>query len=132
MSDRTIRNLNRDECLELLGQASLGRAAVTLTGVPHVVPVNYVVVDGAIVFRSGVGTKFHVALLSEPMSFEVDHIDDDAGTGWSVLVSGRSRLVADPAVLARIDELALRPLDPSGKHAVVWVEPDLVSGREIA
>jgi hypothetical protein len=132
MTQRTMRFLDRDECFARLAQARIGRAAVTLTGVPHVVPVNFALVDGAIVFRSGAGTKFHAALLSEPMAFEVDHFDEDAAAGWSVLVSGRSHLVVDPAELARIDALPLDALDPSGKHAVVRVEADLVSGRAIS
>ena len=132
MGDRTMRFLERDECFARLGQARLGRAAVTLNGVPHVVPVNYAVLDDSIVFRSGSGTKFHAALLSEPMSFEFDHFDEDAATGWSVLVSGRSHLVVDPAELARIETLPLHALDPSGKHAIVRVDADLVSGRAIA
>jgi RimJ/RimL family protein N-acetyltransferase len=132
MAQRTIQQLGRDECFDRLAQARLGRAAVTLSGVPHVVPVNYAVFDGAIVFRSGAGTKFHAALLSQPMSFEVDHFDEDAASGWSVLVSGRSHLVVDPTEIARIDALPLEALDPSEKHAVVRVEADLVSGRAIA
>jgi RimJ/RimL family protein N-acetyltransferase len=131
MNARSTRFLDRDECLERLAHARLGRAAVTVNGVPHVVPVNYALLDGAIVFRSGAGTKFHAALLSEPMSFEVDDFDPGAGTGWSVLVSGRSQLVVDPAELARVDALGLEALDPSGKHAVVRVGADLVSGRAI-
>jgi RimJ/RimL family protein N-acetyltransferase/nitroimidazol reductase NimA-like FMN-containing flavoprotein (pyridoxamine 5'-phosphate oxidase superfamily) len=128
---RSTRFLDRDECLERLAHARLGRAAVTVNGVPHVVPVNYALLDGAIVFRSGAGTKFHAALLSEPMSFEVDHFDPDAATGWSVLVSGRSHLVVDPGELARVDAMGLEALDPGGKHAVVRVGADLVSGRAI-
>lgn len=123
--------LDCDRCLELLTTRRLGRVAVTLHGVPHVVPVNYAVLDGDVVFRSGGGTKFHAALLTEPMSFEVDDFDEAGHRGWSVLVSGRSEVLDDPAALARVEALDLRPLDPSPKPDVVRVVADLISGREL-
>ena len=132
MSRPALRFLDRERCLELLGGSRLGRVAVTLDGVPHVVPVNYALLDGDVVFRTGHGTKLHAALLAQPMSFEVDDFDELGHRGWSVLVSGRSQVVDDPATLARVDALRLESLDPSGKHDVVRVAADLVSGREIS
>lgn len=126
-----LRFLDRARCLELLGQARLGRVAVNRDGVPHVVPVNYAVLDGAIVFRSGHGTKHDAALAGLPVSFEVDRIDEEAHLGWSVLVSGVAEAVTDPATLARIDELGLAAWAPGGRHEVIRVAPDLVSGREL-
>lgn len=126
-----IRFLSRPRCLELLGQAGLGRVAVNRDGVPHVVPVNYALLDGQVVFRSGSGTKHDAALAGQPVSFQVDDIDADAHTGWSVLVSGTARLVTDPDELARIDTLGLVAWAPGGRHDVISVAPDLVSGREI-
>jgi len=35
------------------------------------------------------------------VSFDVDHIDDALGEGWSVLVSGDARLATGPAELER-------------------------------
>lgn len=127
-----LEELDRARCFELLATKRLGRVAVTLHGVPHIVPVNYAVLDGEVVFRSGAGTKFHAALLSQPMSFEVDDYDELGHRGWSVLVSGSSSVVEDPAVLAGVDALGLRSLDPAAKPDVVRIHADLVSGRAIA
>ena len=127
----TIRFLSRERCLELLGEATIGRVAVTRDGVPHVVPVNFGVLDGTVVFRSGTGTKHDAALADQPVSFEVDRIDEDAHTGWSVLVSGTARVITDPDVLARVDDLGVVAWAPGGRHEVIRVEPQLVSGREI-
>lgn len=126
-----LRELGRARCVELLATKRLGRVAVTLQGVPHIVPVNYALLDGEVVFRSGAGTKFHSALLTEPMSFQVDDYDELGHRGWSVLVSGRSSVVADPAVLAKVDALRLQSVDPTAKPDVVRIHADLVSGREI-
>src|SRR5438445_2215750 len=78
-----IRFLDRDRCIALLDEACVGRVAVVVNGVPEITPVNYAMLDGDIVFRSGTGTKLHAALTSQPVSFEVDRFDDERRTGWS-------------------------------------------------
>jgi nitroimidazol reductase NimA-like FMN-containing flavoprotein (pyridoxamine 5'-phosphate oxidase superfamily) len=123
--------LSRDECLELLATVRIGRVAVTLDGVPHVVPVNFALLDGDVVFRSGAGTKLHAALDGRPVSFEVDRLDEETRTGWSVLVSGRSAPVSDPEALERVERLDLEAWDPGTKDAVVRVRAELVTGRRI-
>jgi nitroimidazol reductase NimA-like FMN-containing flavoprotein (pyridoxamine 5'-phosphate oxidase superfamily) len=127
-----IRFLNEERCLALLGECRVGRIAVLVSGVPHVVPVNYALLDGDIVFRSGAGTKLHAALQSQPVSFEVDRIDDDTRSGWSVLVSGVATVVTDGDDLRRIDALDLEPWAPGTRDELVRVRTDLVSGREIS
>ena len=51
-----IRYLDQERCRALLAEKRVGRVAVVVNGVPEVVPVNYAVVDGDVVFRSGSGT----------------------------------------------------------------------------
>lgn len=127
-----LRFVSREASLTLLRTTTVGRVAVTVDGVPHVVPVNYRVLGESIVFRSGTGTKLGTAVLGRPMSFQVDRVDEATGTGWSVLVSGTSRVVDDEETLAAVEVSDLRCFDPSGKHAVVQLDALLVSGREIA
>ncbi len=90
---------------------------------------NFVVIDDAIVFRTGQGTKLHAATTNAVVAFEVDHAD--ASTGWSVLVVGRAAEVTDPGEIA--DALAVIPDGwVSGTHAhVIRIVPARVSGRRI-
>jgi len=127
-----IRFLERERCLELLGEACVGRVAVVVNGVPEVTPVNYALLDGDVVFRSGTGTKLHAALTSQPVSFEVDRIDEDRRTGWSVLISGESSVIEDRAELARAEALDIEPWAPGARDSFVRVRCELVSGREIS
>ncbi|HEX4905274.1 MAG TPA: pyridoxamine 5'-phosphate oxidase family protein, partial [Acidimicrobiales bacterium] len=53
--------LDRDECLRLLAQATLGRVGVTIGALPCVVPVNYRIVGDEVVIRTGAGTKLDAA-----------------------------------------------------------------------
>ena len=126
-----IRFLDRDRCLALLDEACVGRVAVVFNGVPEITPVNYAMLDGDIVFRSGTGTKLHAALTSQPVSFEVDRFDDERRTGWSVLVSGGSSVLEDIERLARAEELDIDTWAPGTRDTYVCVRTELVSGREI-
>ena len=127
-----IRFLDRDRCMGLLAQACVGRVAVVVNGVPEVTPVNYALLDGDVVFRSGTGTKLHAALMSQPVSFEVDRIDEDRRIGWSVLVSGESSVIEDDERLARAEALDIDAWAPGARDAFVCVRTDLVLGREIS
>lgn len=86
-----LQRLSVGACLELLGGRSTGRLAyVARSGVPDIVPVNYVLRDGAVLVRSGPGPKLQAAERRERVAFEVDEIDEDTHTGWSVVVTGRA------------------------------------------
>ena len=51
-ASRRLVDLNRDECLELLGAMSVGRIAYTTDDGPRVLPVNYVLEGDSVVFRT--------------------------------------------------------------------------------
>lgn len=55
--------LTDDECWELLRTATVGRLAVDVGGRPDIYPINFVIDDGTIVFRTGAGTKLAAAAL---------------------------------------------------------------------
>ena len=52
MADRVIEELNENQCLELIAPGGIGRIAYTGRFGPAVLPVNYTLQDGAIVFRT--------------------------------------------------------------------------------
>jgi nitroimidazol reductase NimA-like FMN-containing flavoprotein (pyridoxamine 5'-phosphate oxidase superfamily) len=126
--ERTVHELDRDECLSLLATQSLGRLAVAAPGkAPHVVPVNYALHDGAVVFRSGEGTKLTL-MRTEPVSFQVDCADPYHRTGWSVLVTGRA-VEADPVAME--DEAYVEAFVPNDKPYWIRLVPEMITGRRI-
>ena len=123
--------LDAGECRSLLGTHGVGRIAVSTGSGPVVVPVNYSVVDGAIVFRTAPGTTPSLAV-GRRVAFEVDRIDDAFSRGWSVLVRGRGRAVTDPDEARRLaDGAHSRPW--VGGERELWVRVDMqaVTGRRI-
>ncbi|WP_155056070.1 pyridoxamine 5'-phosphate oxidase family protein [Streptomyces blattellae] len=126
-----LTELTPRECRTLLSTHGVGRIAVpTVTG-PVIVPVNYSVVDGAVVFRTEPGSTPSQAAGCQ-VAFEVDRIDDAFSQGWSVLVRGHARAVTDPDEARRLDEQAYSGPWAGGRRDQ-WVRIDTygVTGRRI-
>jgi nitroimidazol reductase NimA-like FMN-containing flavoprotein (pyridoxamine 5'-phosphate oxidase superfamily) len=122
--------LDRRECMRLLCTQAIGRVAITSGALPTVLPVNFRVVDGKIVFRTGHGTKLAAATRNTVVAFEVDHVDRIWHDGWSVVVTGVARPVTDPDELAEMSA-ELIPRWVAGESETVAISADIVSGRRI-
>lgn len=122
--------LRREESLRLLATAVLGRVALSTGALPTVLPVNFRFDGRRILFRTGAGTKLDAATDRTVVAFEVDEIDAEAETGWSVVVTGVAAEVTDPAEVAAARALPLVRW-AGGADRVVAISPDLVSGRRI-
>jgi hypothetical protein len=96
-----------------------------------VLPVNYALVAGTIVLRTGAGSLI-AAHGDDPVSFETDHLDETLGGGWSVLVRGQAHRVLQHGELQNLTEVCdLRPW-PAGEHdQYVRIVPTHISGRRI-
>jgi uncharacterized protein len=123
--------LDRDECLRLLGTATLGRIGVTSAALPTVLPVNFGFDGTRILISTGPGTKLAAATRNAVVAFEVDAIDADAHTGWSVVVQGVAREITDSNERADAQSHAPVRWAPGSDHHVVAISTEIVSGRRI-
>jgi uncharacterized protein len=123
--------LNDDECRRRLGRGGIGRVAVTIGDLPAIFPVNYAMLDGDVVFRTGPGTKLDAAVAGAVIAFEIDHIDPFSHTGWSVLVVSTARPICDPDELARAERLPLAPWADGERDTFVRLETVRITGREL-
>ena len=125
-----MTELSEAECLSLLAEVPVGRVGVSIGALPVVLPVNFVVIDGDVVFRTVAGTKFHAAAGGAVVAFEVDSWHHSGRNGWSVLVQGTATVVTDPAQLADVRLANLDPWAVDGSaDRVVRIETVVVSGR---
>ncbi|MCX5554655.1 pyridoxamine 5'-phosphate oxidase family protein [Streptomyces sp. NBC_00038] len=123
--------LSPAECGARLSTHGVGRLAVTTRTGPVIVPVNYSVVEGAIVFRTEAGTTPAEAAGTQ-VAFEVDHIDEALSQGWSVLVRGRARVVTDPDAVHRLADRAYStPWAGGDRDMWVSIDPASITGRGI-
>jgi nitroimidazol reductase NimA-like FMN-containing flavoprotein (pyridoxamine 5'-phosphate oxidase superfamily) len=132
MSSRSggdLVELAEAECWELLRSHRVGRVAYDDGTGPHILPFNYQVTDQLTIrFRTTPHSTLGMRVKDRRVAFEVDEIDEERHTGWSVLVRGR-------ASLAEID------LHPTSKGPAAWprgarplvveIEPEAVSGRRL-
>jgi uncharacterized protein len=125
-----LKILSAQECLRLLETARIGRVAFCQDGQPCVLPVTYAVVGGEVMFFTGNGVKLNAALQAQLMAFEVDHIDIDNKTGWSVVILGQAS-IASPATVARAQAVGLYPWAAGARHQLVRIRHQQISGRRL-
>ena len=94
--------LSVEECRDLLSRHVVGRVALATPGGPRIVPVNYAMHEDSIVFRTAPYSELGTYGWDTELAFEVDHIDEERHSGWSVIALGRGSLIEDPGELAEI------------------------------
>ena len=107
---------------------------MNISGQPPLIrPVNYVFDERSqsIVFRTADGPGLHQLLASRKGAFEVDRIDLQSRTGWSVLVRGVAEEITDPSELQRLERAPLDPWAPGERPHWVRIRAWTVSGRRI-
>lgn len=126
-----LESLERAECLSLLSAHHVGRVAFAHRSIIEVFPVNYTLDGDTIVLRSARDSLLATRSDGEPVSFQIDHADPLAHTGWSVLVYALSRVVTDPAARRRLERLPIEPWRTG--HDDVWIglTPLQINGRRI-
>jgi uncharacterized protein len=119
-----------EECLSLLASQAFGRLAYVDAGQPGIVPVNHLVDGASIVLRSLDGGKLGAAIFERPVAFEVDALDAQARTGWSVVVQGRATIIEDDEAkrFAALDSWAVQP---GARTTWIRIVADEVSGRRL-
>lgn len=125
-----LRELDVDTCVARLESAALGRLGFIRDGVIEVLPLNYRLWEGAVLFRTGWGELLDW-VHGHQVAFEVDDHEAARKSGWSVVVRGQALEISEPAEIARAAELGLQPWAPGRRDHVVRISPASITGREI-
>lgn len=128
---RRFEELTVDECLRLLAGADVGRIAYVRDDEPTVLPVNFVLDEGSVVFRTTYGQLLDSMSSGARVAFEVDSLDAAAHSGWSVLVKGKAEEVWLPRELDEVRLLSLQSWAPGERTHYVRVFPSMITGRRI-
>ncbi len=134
MSDEDVDGLDvldRATCMSLLGTLDVGRCAwVEDDGRVVVLPVNFFIEAGDIIFRSAAGAKLLAARKGQLFSFEGDLLEPALHSGWSVLVTGPASEVTDPDEAERLSRL-VHPWGRDVRPRVVRLQVHQVTGRRL-
>ena len=106
---------------------------LVIDGRPEIIPVNHVFdpESRCVTFPTNDTTKLHAALNWPFVAYEVDGMDVDDSSGWSVLIVGHAEEITDSDDIARL----------SAQRCAVWrtgdyvhwmrIIPEKVTGRRI-
>lgn len=129
MSDETqpISILPESECWNLLSRVTLGRLVTSVDNHPSIFPVNFVVQNHSVLFRTAEGTKLVSAVINNNVLFEAD--DHDAAEGWSVIVNGVARTLRTDEEIDEAERAQLLPWTATVKRHYVRIRPLSITGR---
>ncbi|MFX4292958.1 helix-turn-helix domain-containing protein [Streptomyces bohaiensis] len=124
--------MDEEESRNHLSGHGVGRVAVESPDGLLIIPVNYTVIAGDIVFRTADRSALS-AVAGTDTTFEVDQVDEAMSSGWSVLVHGPAREVTDDDEIAALDrESFSKPWAGGQRDRWVALTPSRISGRRIA
>ena len=136
MADRVIVELSEAECLDLISAGGIGRIAYTGRFGPAVLPVNYALQDGAVVFRTAPNAPLDEDLRTGitgadyKVAFEIDSIDLGSRQGWSVLIQGPAHHVTGAEEEA-VRRAGVESWAPGDREMFVRIVPSRITGRRV-
>jgi nitroimidazol reductase NimA-like FMN-containing flavoprotein (pyridoxamine 5'-phosphate oxidase superfamily) len=142
MSDTTDRRpgleaLDEAECLRLIAPGGIGRIAYSGRYGPTVLPVNYRLYEGTILFRTAHDSptdedlRTGIANAEYKVAFEIDEIDLAAREGWSVLVQGPVHHVESDEERASVLQAGVETWPGGDRELFLRIVPGRITGRRI-
>jgi nitroimidazol reductase NimA-like FMN-containing flavoprotein (pyridoxamine 5'-phosphate oxidase superfamily) len=132
-----LEDLDEAECLRLVSPGGIGRIAFSGRFGPTVLPVNYQLHEGTIVFRTAEDSptdedlRTGIANAEYKVAFEIDDFSLTAREGWSVLVQGALHPVESEAERASVRESGVQPWASGARDLYLRVIPSRITGRRI-
>ncbi len=128
--DTAAERLERPECLRLLSghRGGVGRLGFDAQDMPTILPVNYEMAGDDLVIRTGSGMKSVVARKGGIIAFEIDGLEDEGRTAWSVLVRGMASLIS-AGELVELGGPTPSPLAPVSGDTYLRVRSGVITGR---
>jgi nitroimidazol reductase NimA-like FMN-containing flavoprotein (pyridoxamine 5'-phosphate oxidase superfamily) len=137
VSDVVLEELDEAECMQLIAPGGLGRLVFAGRYDLTVLPVNYKVHSGAILFRTAAqGTtdedlRTGIDHAEYRVAFEVDEIDTEAREGWSVLLQGPAHHLDSEAERAEAMAVGVVPWAGGEREHFIRITPARITGRRI-
>jgi len=132
-----LEQLSEEESLRLAAGAVVGRIGFTGRYGPVVLPVNFKLIDGAVVFRtdgdSALDQDLRTGITDAEyrVAFEIDEIDEGERTGWSVMVQGAAHYLEDHGERAAAAAAGIDPWAGGDKDVYISIRPAVITGRRI-
>jgi hypothetical protein len=129
--DPHLVTIDEKECHELLAGGGVGRVVFRSAGRPVALLVNFKTLAGNIIFRSADHGEVSSIALHEPVSFEVDRIDDAMHEGWSVLATGTVQPIRTVGQIHEVEALGIEPWAGGERHTYFRLSVTKLTGKRI-
>jgi nitroimidazol reductase NimA-like FMN-containing flavoprotein (pyridoxamine 5'-phosphate oxidase superfamily) len=132
-----LEHLDEAECLRLISPGGIGRIAYVGRYGLTVLPVNYKLHGGAVMFRTsqdsltGEDLQTGIAHAEYQVAFEIDEIDPVAREGWSVLIAGPAHQMTTDAERAAVEESGVEPWPGGPRERAIRITPSRIVGRRL-
>ena len=132
-----LEPLSEAQCWELISAGGIGRIGYSGRFGPMIQPVNYKVLDNAVVFRTaehssmGEDLRTGIAHAEYKVAFEIDHYDLDAETGWSVLIQGDAHHVDSEDERASVLRAGVEAWVAGERNLFLRIVPTRITGRRV-
>jgi hypothetical protein len=127
-----VEILGADECWSYLQSSYIGRLAVINGAIPEIFPVNYLVMEKTLLFRTAPGTKLRALLTGAVAALETDGLNAYSTEVWSVVVKGIPEPFDESHISPVIEDANREPWGPGLKEHLICLRPNEVSGRRFA
>lgn len=133
-----LEPLDEAECLRLISPGGIGRLAYTGRYGLTVLPVNYKLYNGSIMFRTSQNSptdedlRTGIAHAEYEVAFEIDDIDSTTQAGWSVLIQGSAHHMASEAERAAVRESGVQPWPGGSREHAIRITPTRITGRRLS
>jgi nitroimidazol reductase NimA-like FMN-containing flavoprotein (pyridoxamine 5'-phosphate oxidase superfamily) len=137
MPEAELETLQETECLGLIAAGGIGRLVFAGRWDLTVLPVNYKMHDGAILFRTAQNSatdedlRTGIAHAEYRVAFEVDDFDEEAREGWSVLIQGPAHHLDSDDERRRALEAGVETWPGGLREHFIQIRPDRITGRRI-
>ena len=129
--------LDEAECLRLIAPGGIGRLVFSGSWDLTVLPVNYKLYNGAILFRTAQhgsteeDLRTGIAHAEYRVAFEVDDFDPVAREGWSVLIQGPAHHLDSESERAEAAGAGVVPWPGGDREHFISITPARLTGRRI-
>jgi nitroimidazol reductase NimA-like FMN-containing flavoprotein (pyridoxamine 5'-phosphate oxidase superfamily) len=130
-SPGSFAELSEAECQELLAQHTAGRVGFMAPEGPQILPVTYQYRNGAVIFRTSPAGALSGLVRRTSVAFEIDGIDEQNKSGWSVLVLGFAEAMAHNYLLTSAWETGPVPWADGVRNLFIEIKPRKISGRSV-
>jgi len=125
------KTLTKAECFRLMASVPVGRVIYTRQALPAVDLVSFALDGGDIIITTDRHGQLAAATRGAVVAFEVDSVDPDLRTGWSVTAVGHAHEVTDPDEVGRLEQIGLSSWAPVKRGYFMRISPGILNGLRL-